>query len=867
MHESQISTMYKCLFACLTTLRCLAHMPSSMEFQSFDRTQLQYKPRAPAGRRLDDESDSWSPMRIHVDTSSLQGQLQNQEALDYIEQDLLPAVSRWMSETLRVRPVQGNLRLQPHCNSRLQRTGQCAIVDPEQQCGPARIPQLHLQDIEVCQPTLLGLSCTTQKGGLGIAGADYILYVTASAEQCAPGVAAYASVCRQDTEDRPISGFLNVCQMSQRWDTDVALVVHEILHSIGFSSPMFPFFRNDDGSPRTPRDAYSGFPPVADGRYVASEQTIQEEQYQDGTLKHYVVLPRVVAAAQRHFGCSGLDRIPLEESGGDGSAFSHWDERVFHTEVMAATLTSVPVLSSITLALLEDSGWYKPVYSKTGDFTFGKGRGCGFVTEECVNDGNTKHPDTFCTDVTGAPNCSTGSFVPNSLQCSHDMLSKVGCDACRHSEPLPTKFQHFSDPSLGSSRAFMGFCPLLTPYSTAQGTSYCRDEDSSQWSSVRGESFGEASRCVMSTIASDGWQQSSLAGPSCRKIKCLSTGMQIGIGDQWAFCSSTDQGKQVSLSGWNGHIVCPSYATACRRSMDDNSVPCLFPSSIDRGRCICAPGYIGADCAVRDTLSNRDRYPYGLRYIRDEILLEVGVALPPNFNSAPTVLGNTSGLVFSVRPALPPGLNLTSDGAITGTPRLAANRTAYVIRAALASGDASTTIVEIKVTGGASTTTLENEEVVLPKSSPISSTTESTTGEMVLTPEASPSAVSFLAPTRSASARNNSASSRPSETNDTIPLLTVVLGGLAGVCALSIVLCSTVWCLCCTRNKQPVMTDSTEVANQAMTCTEHPVLLRTNSNGSRLGTGKVARVKSEVEAEAQTKSWSVEEGIKEFVRV
>lgn len=627
---------------------------------------------------------------------------------------------------------------------------------------------------------------------------------------------------------------------------------------------MFSFFRNDDGSPRTPRDASTGFPPVSDGRYVASAQTIQEEQHQDGTLKHYVVLPRAVAAAQHHFGCSSLHRIPLEEAGGDGSAFSHWDERIFHTEVMAATLTSLPVLSSMTLALLEDSGWYRPIYSKTGDFTFGKGRGCGFVTEECVNDGKTKHPDIFCTDVAGAPDCTAGSIVPNSLQCSHDMLSKVGCDACRHTEPLPTKFQRFPDPSLGSSRPFMGFCPLLTPYSITQGTSYCRDEDTSQWSFVRGESFGEASRCVMSTVASNGWQPSNLPGPSCRKIKCLSTGLQIRIGDQWAFCSSTDQGKQVSISGWNGHIVCPSYATACRRSMEDNSIPCLFPSSIDRGRCICAPGYIGADCAARDTLSNRDRYPYGLRYARDEILVEAGMAVPANFSSAPTILGSTSGLVFSVSPALPPGLFLTLDGAITGSPRLAANRTAYVIRAALASGDASTTVVEIEVTGGASTTSVENE-VALSTSSPISSTAESTTGEIVLTPEGSPSAISSLAPTESASARNQSVPSSPSKTSDTIPLPTILLGGLAGFCVLAIVVCITVWCLCCSGTKQAVMTDSAAVANRANARTEHPVLLRTNSNGSRLGAGKVARVKSEVEAEAQTKSYSVGGGIKEIV--
>ena len=42
-------------------------------------------------------------------------------------------------------------------------------------------------------------------------------------------------------------------------DTDfksiLATATHETFHALGFSSSNFPFFRNSDGTPRTPRDS------------------------------------------------------------------------------------------------------------------------------------------------------------------------------------------------------------------------------------------------------------------------------------------------------------------------------------------------------------------------------------------------------------------------------------------------------------------------------------------------------------------------------------------------------------------------------------------------------------------------------------
>ena len=76
-----------------------------------------------------------------------------------------------------------------------------------------------------------------------------------------------------------------------------------------------------------------------------------------------MVTPRVVEEVQRHFNCSDLEGAELEDQGGDGTALTHWEKRIFQNEAMTGTVhTENPVYSRLTFALLEDSGWYLPNY-------------------------------------------------------------------------------------------------------------------------------------------------------------------------------------------------------------------------------------------------------------------------------------------------------------------------------------------------------------------------------------------------------------------------------------------------------------------------------------------------------------------------
>jgi len=675
----------------LLVLQAATHGPEISEWFSYERTKLDYALGGVGDRRLAD-SEEWAPLRIHAHVEELRADLSSQPAaLRYIEDDLIPSGIRWFSEILQVRPVQGNLAFEQMCG-RSWSDGTCYTISSESySCSSiASIPQAHLKDRRFC--TGRG-QCQVSKGGDGIKHSDFVLYITAKLDQCPNGVAAFSSACRQDTNDRPIAGFMNLCSLSDRIGEDIALFIHEAMHALGFGSQMFSFFRNDDGTPRTPRGR-NGLPPVRGGSYTVGESTVAKVQLKDGTIKHNIVLPRVIEAAREHYGCPELNGMPMEEAGGDGSAFSHWDMREMDTELMSSQLSTFPRVSKITLALFEDSGWYKPVYGNVGGFEFGRGKGCGFLTEACVQEGQSQFPDTFCT--AGAEQyCSRRQI--SEIGCTQNSMGKAYCDKCVHSQDLPSRFQYFvGKPRVGGANPYLGYCPIWTPYAErGGGTSFCMD--SPGWTSdstrVRGESFGIASRCVMSTASSSSWVTAGLAG-TCYQTRCQKSSLEIRVGNQWIFCGAESEGKQVAVgSGWRGYVVCPAYQSFCKDRVgeDGAEISCKFPSSPRHGRCVCAPGYLNEDCAVEDTKANRAKFPYALQYRNNEIVFEVGVSA--QLETRPTIEGNLDGLHYSVHPALPSGLSISSsDGVLVGSVVEPIQRAPYTVRAKSGQGAATATV-------------------------------------------------------------------------------------------------------------------------------------------------------------------------------
>jgi hypothetical protein len=148
-------------------------------------------------------------------------------------------------------------------------------------------------------------------------------------------------------------------------------VLHELVHVLGFEPDLFTTFRKRE----------SGEP------YAASELYVSEQLWSNVTALaksvRKVRLPRVLAAAREQYACATLTGLELEEFGGPGTAGSHWEKRVVLDELMAPTITQSSVLSSLTLALLDDSGWYTVDYRMAQLLTWGRKKGCEFVNNRC----------------------------------------------------------------------------------------------------------------------------------------------------------------------------------------------------------------------------------------------------------------------------------------------------------------------------------------------------------------------------------------------------------------------------------------------------------------------------------------------------
>ena len=105
--------------------------------------------------------------------------------------------------------------------------------------------------------------------GVGVANADYVLYISADQSECPPGsdttVLAFAGACQMEsTLDRPIAGYINFCPSAIEGKDNAfvfAVASHEMFHALAFSSQLFPYWRYPDGRPRTQREN-DGRPPI-----------------------------------------------------------------------------------------------------------------------------------------------------------------------------------------------------------------------------------------------------------------------------------------------------------------------------------------------------------------------------------------------------------------------------------------------------------------------------------------------------------------------------------------------------------------------------------------------------------------------------
>ena len=143
---------------------------------------------------------------------------------------------------------------------------------------------------------------------------------------------------------------------------------------------LYHLFRNAEGTPRTPDHKDTDFMcgGVAQGTHSAlntiaafSERGAAmcdvDPVWQSPDLSRNclfkVTSPAVLAKGRAYFGCDTLNGVELENqptAGGCSLIGSHWEQRILASDLMASTSdgSGTVVISPMTLAIFEDSGWY-----------------------------------------------------------------------------------------------------------------------------------------------------------------------------------------------------------------------------------------------------------------------------------------------------------------------------------------------------------------------------------------------------------------------------------------------------------------------------------------------------------------------------
>lgn len=508
-------------------------------------------------------SDLFKPMRIRFETKALDDTRTTSTAakIDFIKNEILPKTATFWSQALSVVPVTGNLKI-----SSLE-------LDGNRYCGDSEFTEVPAEHIST-----------------GLFGTDLVLYVsgTPSSRFCGGTTLAVAVACNFDQYDRPTAGAINICLDSITVDADgtasdavvrdnVDVLIHEVAHVLGLSSNSFPYFWDPEtAEPRTPRNWQEKQVECVDGvtrtvRKFPAENTMQFFTAENGQRYAAIVTPKVKAVARNQFDCQTLPGAKLENqpTGDDSCTGDHWDEHDYYPEAMTGVISpTTNVLSHLTLALFEDSGWYKANYTMGEANPWGLGAGCDFVNKPCLTANNVLK-------TTEIPDYAKGYFCKEESKpgCSPALTHKMACTVLDYFfiEPriLPEEyFQYFpDDPTKGGPRQ-ADYCPVYgSTYqgSNAEGLACGDPKNAPKTVNTYSEKYGEDSMCIESLP--DEISGFTAGDGKCYRTACIKDEMalKIEVRGKWYTCDYDFQVLTVTVGAGliPLEIICPRLTTAC----------------------------------------------------------------------------------------------------------------------------------------------------------------------------------------------------------------------------------------------------------------------------------------------------------------
>ena len=329
-----------------------------------------------------------------------------------------------------------------------------------------------------------------------------------------------------------------------------------------------------------------------------------------GIKRFYINSPKVIEVAKKYYNCPHIEGVELEEFGGTGTAGSHWEERILLGEYMNGIIyPEEQVISEFTLALLEDTGYYKANYYTGGLMRYGKGKGCDFIYNRCVNsthDINELFENEFYDSIVS----------PHSIDssCSSGRQSRTYFAWWKY-DNIPEYYQYFSSNQYGGFSPadycpvarghgeenqfsyYIGHCSRLGGGGYGTKIQYEKTEQmrvnsthvyvgkhyyynkSGQMEEITGETYSDHSFCYQSTLIKNNKNfYSNVVRAVCYESFCSDYSLTIKINDDYIVCPRT--GGKIIVEGYKGYFMCPDYNLICSGTiMCNNMFECVDKKS------------------------------------------------------------------------------------------------------------------------------------------------------------------------------------------------------------------------------------------------------------------------------------------------
>ena len=315
------------------------------------------------------------------------------------------------------------------------------------------------------------------------------------------------------------------------------------------------------------------------------------------TQKLFFIGPKTKEMAQKYFNCDSINGIELDDENGDEPEDNiHWSGRILLGDYMTALLYySEQAISEITLASLEDLGWYEVNYYTGGLMRFGKNKGCNFFKQDCIEaDGSlliSKFQNEFCSslydDLNVFGTCSSGR---QSMGLCFNSYSNGQITSKYFRTNLGSRVSGFGNFEINE------YCPytssdvnvLTTPKYNYKGNCKFGNGRYNEINRHFEESYSETSFCAFSSLLNNksaSYKNSTVKGlvrPTCYKMSCSKKSLTIHIGSEFIVCPKNGGIIKVdnSYSYYKGLLICPDYNLICTGTVPCNNLfDCVKNSS------------------------------------------------------------------------------------------------------------------------------------------------------------------------------------------------------------------------------------------------------------------------------------------------